>query len=233
MPSRLLLLPLLSFISITLSAQDCAVDKEALKGTYSGDCKKGKANGTGKAVGTDTYEGEFKSGLPDGKGIYTWSNGNTHSGKFVKGLREGKGIAVFKRASAPDSTVEGYWKNDLYAGKYEKPYKIYFTSKSITETEVEFRKDTHNQVTFFITNTSGGGMDLKGEETPRMDVSEVQMVTGAYARIFKNSNHAKKTETIIYDLTCPARMKVIIESEQIEIEFLEAGIYTVNIRING
>ena len=36
---------------------------ETLKGTYTGECKKGKANGRGKAVGTDTYEGFFKTGL--------------------------------------------------------------------------------------------------------------------------------------------------------------------------
>lgn len=109
----------------------------------------------GKAVGTDTYEGEFRAGLPDEQGIYTWSNGNTRTGKFVKGLREGKGNAIFKRTNAPDSLVEGFRKKNVYPGKYENPYKIYFTSKSITQTEVEYKKDVFNQVTFFVTNTSG------------------------------------------------------------------------------
>jgi len=33
-----------------------------IKGTYTGDCKKGKASGKGKAIGTDTYKGDFKTG---------------------------------------------------------------------------------------------------------------------------------------------------------------------------
>ncbi|HEY6503784.1 MAG TPA: hypothetical protein VIZ28_07420 [Chitinophagaceae bacterium] len=227
----LVILPLL-FVSPQLFSQDCSVEKESLKGTYTGECKKGKANGKGKAVGKDIYEGDFKAGLPDGQGTYTWADSNVYRGKFVKGLRDGKGILVYKRTNAPDSTVEGFWKNDIYTGKYEKPYKIHFTSKSITESEVEFKKEPFNQVTFFITNTSGGGVDIAGQEMPRMEVTEVQMVTGSYARIMKNSNHAKKTETVLYDLIYPARMKVIIDAEQIEIEFFEPGSYNINIRIN-
>ena len=38
----------------------CEVLLNDIKGTYDGNCKKGKADGFGKAVGTDTYEGEFK-----------------------------------------------------------------------------------------------------------------------------------------------------------------------------
>ena len=49
------------FLSFTAYSQTCEVDKESLKGTYTGDCKKNKAHGKGKAVGMDTYEGEFKN----------------------------------------------------------------------------------------------------------------------------------------------------------------------------
>src|SRR5437868_10788313 len=89
--ATLILSPLTSLFS-----QDCAVEKESLKGIYTGDCKNGKANGNGKSVGTDTYEGDFKSGLPDGRGTYVWINGNQYTGKFVKGLKEGKGLIALK-----------------------------------------------------------------------------------------------------------------------------------------
>jgi len=68
-----------------LFSQDCSVEKESLKGTYTGDCKNGKANGKGKAVGADTYEGDFKSGLPDGQGTYMWNNVIVLPGNSQKG----------------------------------------------------------------------------------------------------------------------------------------------------
>jgi hypothetical protein len=227
-----LLLIIIIFPITFLFAQECTVEKESLKGTYTGDCKNGKANGKGKAAGTDTYEGDFKSGLPDGQGSYTWANGNRYTGKFVKGLKEGKGALIYKRANASDSLVEGYWLKDVYAGKNEKPYRIYFTSKSITQSDVEFKKDTFKQITFNITNTSGGGIDLGGESAAKMTIDDINMVKGSYTRIRKNDDHAKKSETVLDDIVFPARMKVTIGTEQIEIEFYEEGSYVINIKIN-
>jgi hypothetical protein len=58
------------------TVEDCKVLLPALSGSYEGSCKKGVADGRGKASGTDAYEGEFRKGLPDGKGTCTWSNGD-------------------------------------------------------------------------------------------------------------------------------------------------------------
>ena len=44
----------LLLLSFTTYSQTCEVDKESLKGTYTGDCKKNKAHGKGKAIGIDT-----------------------------------------------------------------------------------------------------------------------------------------------------------------------------------
>ena len=76
-----------------LLAQDCKVLDPNLVGTYAGDCKSGKASGIGKAVGKYTYEGEFKYGLPEGKGKLTDDHGNYYKGSFKKGKREGEGRA--------------------------------------------------------------------------------------------------------------------------------------------
>src|SRR5215203_389222 len=105
------------FLSFTAYSQTCEVDKESLKGTYMGDCKKNKAHGKGKAIGTDTYEGEFKNGIPDGYGTYTWNNKNIFEGKYIKGLREGKGTMTIKREGAQASVIDGFWKKDVYIGK--------------------------------------------------------------------------------------------------------------------
>ena len=93
-------------------AQDCIVAMDSLKGKYEGVCKKGKAEGMGKAMGTDMYEGEFKAGLPDGNGKYTWKNGNWYEGQWYRGKREGNGKMLYKFADR-DSLVNGYWKKDI------------------------------------------------------------------------------------------------------------------------
>jgi MORN repeat protein len=219
-------------ISQKIFAQDCSVENDAIKGTYTGDCKKGKANGKGKSVGTDTYEGDFKNGLPEGDGTYTWNNGNTFKGSFAKGLKQGKGTLTFKRQNEPDSVIEGYWKNDIYVGKYEFPYTVYFKSKAITEFEVQYKKDGFSQITYFITNTSGDVATPMGGTSPRLKVDEVQLSSGRYGRLVVNDIHTKKTESILSEVTYPTRMKVLIGGEQVEIEFREPGSYIVDIHIN-
>jgi hypothetical protein len=213
-------------------AQNCAVEMESLIGTYTGDCKKGKANGKGKAVGTDTYEGDFKSGLPEGKGTYVWSNGNRFTGEFSGGLKEGAGIMFYKRENVKDSIVEGYWKKDIYTGREESAYKLIFKSKLVNDLEVEFKEDRYNRITFFITNTSGGGFYVDGTQMTRMKVDEVQIVSGAYGRLFINDNHAKKTESVLEDVIYPIRFKAIIGEEQVEMEFRKPGSYVITLRIN-
>jgi len=134
---RYLILVFLTVLSFSVTAQsDCKVKLSAISGTYSGDCKKGFADGKGKAVGTDQYEGEFKKGLPHGKGIYTWSNGDRYEGEFKKGKKNGEGKLTV--ASAKDSVIVGFWENDEYIGKYKKPYVIFKKDKSILNVKVDY-----------------------------------------------------------------------------------------------
>ena len=111
-------------LSATLSAQDsgCKVLMESISGTYIGDCKKGLADGHGKAQGTDSYEGQFRKGLPNGTGTYIWSTGETYTGQWKKGIREGQGKYVFNSLGR-DSVLTGYWKDNKYVG--EKPLDPY------------------------------------------------------------------------------------------------------------
>ena len=220
-------------ISFFVFSQDCTVEMQALKGTYAGECKKGKANGKGKASGKDTYEGDFKSGLPDGEGTYTWANGNRYIGHFTNGLKEGKGNFFYKRENAKDSILAGYWLNDKYNGLQETAYKLLFKSKLINDLEVEYKQDPDNRITFFITNTSGGGFFIDGTEMPKMKVDEIQIISGIYGRLFYNDSHAKKTESILEDVVYPIRFKANIGEEQLEMEFKKPGNYLITMRINN
>jgi len=111
-------------LAATLNAQekDCKVLMKSISGTYSGGCKKGLANGYGKAQGTDSYEGQFKKGWPNGTGTYKWSTGETYTGDWINGVRDGKGKYV-SNAQGRDSVLSGYWKHDKYVG--EKPFQSY------------------------------------------------------------------------------------------------------------
>ena len=101
------LFSLICFNNVT--AQDnCKVLVEALKGSYTGDCKDGKANGQGKAVGSDTYEGEFKLGLPEGSGTYIWADKSVYAGYMKKGLMDGSGELTYRMPSGKDSVVTGF-----------------------------------------------------------------------------------------------------------------------------
>jgi hypothetical protein len=135
--SRIILFVILLFAGGYVSGQssDCKVLIPAISGSYTGECKKGLANGKGVAQGIDHYEGHFSKGLPDGNGIYKWADGSYYDGGWKNGLKDGQGTFV-----KGDSTLTGIWKDDHYEGKkLTPPYKIisarnvsrYTISKSI------------------------------------------------------------------------------------------------------
>jgi len=220
------------FLSFTAYSQTCEVDKESLKGSYNGDCKKNKAHGKGKAIGIDTYEGEFKNGIPDGNGTYTWSNKNVFEGKYIKGLREGKGTMTMKREGAQDSVIEGFWKKDVYIGKNEKPWIVHSKTGSVRDVQVEYSSDPLNRIKIVVTNTTGGAQTSSGAIMPRYTVDNVQVLKGHYERLTSLESHLKSTETTLIEVIFPMRVKLNISSEEVELEFFESGSYIVNISIN-
>jgi hypothetical protein len=222
----------LVFLSnIIVSAQDCKVSLENLKGTYTGDCKGNKANGKGIATGMDKYEGSFLSGLPEGDGVYTWANGNIYRGTFLKGLKNGKGSLVYRRTGLPDSVIVGYWKKDIYQGENEFPYRIYSRSKGLATVEVEYVRDTLCELKFIV-SISTIGPDLLGNERVKPKVDDIQMIHGTHGILSATPDQMAKTETLINDLTFPSRMRVFIDNDDMEIEFKEKGSYIVRILIN-
>jgi hypothetical protein len=120
MKPKHLLTAFLFFISVIGSsrAQDtnCKVLKPEIASSYSGDCKKGLANGKGKAHGIDNYEGKFRNGLPHGNGLYRYANGDVYEGEFKNGLKDGNGKFTFKYMGK-DSTYLGIWQEDKFVKK--------------------------------------------------------------------------------------------------------------------
>jgi hypothetical protein len=112
-------------LSLSINSQnDCKVLMDQLAGSYEGKCKSGLAHGKGIAIGIDTYSGKFKKGYPEGRGTYTYANGDVYVGEFEKGRREGKGKYDYT-LNGDKSLKEGFWEDDVYVGpKKIKPYKI-------------------------------------------------------------------------------------------------------------
>ncbi|MDO9256924.1 MAG: hypothetical protein Q7U54_15495 [Bacteroidales bacterium] len=125
---QLLVFILLSFIPYSYSQEggaECKVLLKGISGSYKGDCKDGLANGKGTATGEDSYTGAFLNGLPEGKGVYKYKNGNMFSGYWKNGLKNGRG--EFKSLVNGKATlIKGYWKDGDYAGISEpdEEYRI-------------------------------------------------------------------------------------------------------------
>ncbi len=93
----------------------CKVLVPELQNSYTGSCKRGLAEGKGKATGIDRYEGSFKKGLPDGKGTYHWANGAVYKGNWSGGKRDGFGAYEYIQ-NGQKVTQQGYWENDQFVG---------------------------------------------------------------------------------------------------------------------
>jgi hypothetical protein len=63
---------------------------------WTGRCDGGMASGTGivswleNDLPTDRYEGEYRNGQENGRGIYRWANGDRYDGEWRDGERSGR-----------------------------------------------------------------------------------------------------------------------------------------------
>ena len=195
-------------------SQDCKVMVNALSLSYTGECKDNKANGKGKAIGQDSYEGEFKAGYPEGTGKYTWKTGDWFDGVWKKGIREGKGEMHYKRDNKEDSVITGFWKKDLFVGRFEKPYAIISQSSKISTVKVTRSAGTTKDqfdITISIESTSGGssvaGKSSSGDnvfsDIPKMKLTSVDVQKGHFNAQTDIDNLARSSKSILKRVEFP------------------------------
>jgi len=96
---------------VTIHPPTNKVEEENKTGCILGECVDGK--GTYTWDNGDKYVGEYKDNLRDGLGTYTWANGDKYVGEFKDGKSHGQGTLT-----NVDGTVEeGQWENDKFLGE--------------------------------------------------------------------------------------------------------------------
>jgi len=88
--------------------QGCTVVDNEVRGRYVGQCRDGYAHGFGRAVGRDTYEGDFVRGRIQGKGVYVWSDGDKYVGELSNGQAHGQGVFIKQSGER----ISGIWQNN-------------------------------------------------------------------------------------------------------------------------
>jgi len=216
-----------------LAQEPCKVLMPSIAGTYEGGCKKGKASGEGKAEGVDQYLGEFKDGVPHGKGIYRWKNGNFYDGEWANGRKDGNGGMAYKREGKTDSVVTGFWRKDVYMGKHEKPFKVYNRTSQVSKVEVKFAPSPLKEIQILLSNTTGNMPNLNGTISPKATLSDIAIAVGSYARMINQFETNKQTSYKLESVIFPFRAKFRIGGQEVDVEFLEEGKYTLDIGLNN
>ncbi len=82
---------------------------------YEGEFKGGLLNGRGIYYyrNGDRYEGEFRNDMKSGVGVYYYANGDRYTGEYANDMREGKGSMVFRNSEK----YVGDFRNDAMTGK--------------------------------------------------------------------------------------------------------------------
>ena len=219
------------FFCLHSFSQNCSVATEALKGTYDGGCKNDKADGTGTAAGQDSYTGDFKNGYPEGKGKYTWKNGDWYQGEWKKGIREGQGTMHFAE-KAPGDSLAGFWKKDKYLGKHEKPYNVIYKTRDVNSLNVTKENDSDKELLFTVKSESGGAVHMQGQ-MDKVAITEIVVENGSYLRRVDDNSNPKTSLTTLQTVTFPIKMKITMSSEDVlELEIYEEGRYNISLRVN-
>lgn len=162
------------FFSKSLFAQsDCKVLNDSINQSYAGKCKKGLAYGKGIAKGIDTYEGNFKNGLPHGNGTYYYKDGSYFTGNWKNGLKNGEGKLV-SIINEREIIKEGIWKENIYIG--EKPPIPYLIKNKIGVDRYSIAKEGDKQQRVLIQFFQNGAINTSVENV-RFEASSGRQVS--------------------------------------------------------
>ena len=81
---------------------------------YEGDVREGKTEGRGvyTFANGDRYEGEFRDDKRHGRGVFVWANGDRYEGEFRDNKRDGRGVFT----NVGGSRYDGAWREGAQTG---------------------------------------------------------------------------------------------------------------------
>jgi hypothetical protein len=236
------------FLYIDVFSQSCIVNVDSLKGQYLGECKKGKANGTGAATGIDSYKGNFKNGYPEGYGKYIWKNGNWYEGNWEKGLFDGEGsLHTISKGNAKEFIEQkGFWKRGDYIGINKEPFLIDIFSNKISNVEVYKVANTGDNIIITVKSTTGGGSTLLGGSQIKTESSTIlvsntiakaslraiEVQKGSYSMKVEDTQSPIKNKYTLLQVVYPVILFLSIETERVKVEIFEKGNWTINIALD-
>jgi len=240
----LLLLVAWLLAETNLSAQSCLVSVAALTGSYTGDCKNGKADGSGTATGNDTYTGNFKNGYPDGEGKYTWKNGNSYDGFWKNGLFEGRGTLKKADDNKADSliVINGFWKKGKYIGQYEKPYTITALTNNVSDVNTRKLNNTKSEITITVKSITAGGATLSNPVLPKPRLVGIQDILGRFDQQANDESSAVSNRYTLRGVKFPYHAILSFETagaakslhvEKIEVEIMESSNWFIQVSIDN
>ncbi len=220
--------------AVSVFAQEpCKVLLPEIAANYDGPCKKGKAEGPGTASGTDKYSGNFKDGLPSGKGVYQWQNGDIYDGYLLKGKMDGNGTMTYKRSGKADSVVTGFWKKDEFVGKYERPFIIHSQSSQITRIEVlKGSDDDESTITVELLN-SEEGLPRPVSIIQKTILTDITVASGSYDKKVSLNEVNRGVAFKLLDVVFPFKARYKVGNLEMVIEIMEPGDWLINVYQNN
>ena len=179
------------------------------------------------------YQGTFKNGWPEGKGKYTWKNGDYFYGGWKKGLKDGKG-ELHLPVNGVDSVISGYWKKGVYKGQYENPYIIHNYSSDVGRVEINrMTGGKQSSITLTVESLVGGGSIYASTNKSQLTgMTNLEVSRGSYMSKSTNTM-TNKDVTTFQGVVFPFRAKFSFGNSMVEIELLQEGDWNITVPINN
>jgi hypothetical protein len=162
-----------------------------IKATYDGPWMNGKPDGKDckytTAIG-NTYVGEYKDGVMDGRGIFNYANGIKYDGEFKNGFMDGNGTVTYtngskyvgeiKRNVKSGYGVLTYSNGTRYEGQWANNYKngigtLYSTNKVYTGQWLNGNPNGNGNISFTKTGVILNGYFLYDQQNDIITVKGI------------------------------------------------------------
>jgi hypothetical protein len=224
-------------ITLTVYADEKQISKIILKrrSCISGDC----LNGYGVFISRsgERYEGNWKQGAREGRGICYYANGDKYEGQWTDNQKHGEGKMTYKNST----NKNGIWEKDAFKGEIKSKEALLYSLLG--------KHKTHSSIQL-LTETYGGGyketLSPKDFSSYTFNNQKLTIVFDEYGYLnkvnLKNNGISDFSGSLVSNIPAISDEKYvkyalgapreIVKSEQGNIFIYQDGNYWVYIRFN-